>query len=108
MSADLAAILKLEVPVIVQICRHRMRVSEVLGLVPGAIIELPKQADEPLEVLVANQQIGVGRAVKVGENFGIRISDVGNVRARIDALGTGRYAASTDAHTVEPEPVEAG
>ena len=40
---------------------------------PGAIIELPKLADEPLEIMVGRKTIGYGRAVKVGENFGVSI-----------------------------------
>jgi len=105
MPADLASILKLEVPIIVQIASRDMAVSEVIALAPGAIIELPKLADEELEILVSNKQIGLGRAVKVGENFGIRVTYVGDLRERIAALagedpegqeaaeGTGEHAA---------------
>ena len=57
------------------------------ALAPGAILELPKLADEELEVLVNNKPIGLGTAVKVGENFGIRITYVGDLRHRINALG---------------------
>jgi flagellar motor switch protein FliN/FliY len=89
MPAELHSILKIEVPVIVQIASRRMPVEDVLKLSPGAIIELPKLADEELEILVANKQIGLGNAVKVGENFGVRVTYVGDVRQRIAALATG-------------------
>jgi flagellar motor switch protein FliN/FliY len=78
--------------VIVQIASRDMPVEDVLKLSPGAIIELPKLADEELEILVANKQIGLGTAVKVGENFGVRVSYVGDVRERIEALGRGMGA----------------
>lgn len=84
---DLAAILKLEVPVIVRLGERSMTVKEVLNLVPGAIIELPKSAEEELDLLVNNKQIGMGTAVKVVENFGIRISFIGDLKERIAALG---------------------
>jgi flagellar motor switch protein FliN/FliY len=87
MPADLSALLKLQVPVIVQIAERTMPVDEVMALCPGAIIELPKLADDELEILVGNKAIGTGRAVKVGENFGIRVSRVGDVPARIAAMG---------------------
>ena len=64
-----------------------MTVNEVLNLVPGAIIELPKKADEELDLMVNNKQIGVGAAVKVVENFGLRISYIGDLKERIAALG---------------------
>ena len=70
-----------------------MRVSEVCALGPGAIIELPKGSDEELTLLVNNKPVGAGQAVKVGENFGIRITYIGDVRTRIAALGEGVAAA---------------
>jgi flagellar motor switch protein FliN/FliY len=87
MASDLSALLRLEVPVIVRLGERTMSLNEVLGLVPGAIIELPKNAEEELDLLINNKQIGTGTAVKVVENFGIRISYIGNLKARIEALG---------------------
>lgn len=87
MPADVQSILQIEVPVIVQISRRSMTVAEVMNLAPGAIIELPKIADDELDVLVNNRPIGLGRAVKVGENFGLRITSLGAVADRIAALG---------------------
>lgn len=86
------SILRLEVPVIVQIGRRLMAVEDVLALAPGAMIELPKGADEDLEILVNNKPIGAGRAVKVGENFGVRVSYIGGLRHRLAAMGGGADA----------------
>ncbi len=86
-AADLSAVLRLEVPVIVRIGERSMKTAEVLALVPGSIIELFKNADDPLDLMVNNRQIGLGTAVKIGENFGIRITSVGPVRDRIHAMG---------------------
>jgi flagellar motor switch protein FliN/FliY len=94
--ADLQSILNLEVPLIVVIAQRDMPVREVMALAPGAILELPKPADEDLEIMVNNKPIGAGRAVKVGENFGVRITYVGDVKERIEALaGGGRRSAAT-------------
>jgi flagellar motor switch protein FliN/FliY len=87
MASDLSAILRLEVPVIVRVGERTMTMSEVLGLVPGSIIELYKNSDDVLDLLINNKQIGTGSAVKVIENFGIRINYIGNVKERIAALG---------------------
>src|SRR5436853_7783746 len=101
MASELSAVLRLEVPVIVRLGERTMSVSDVVGLVPGAIIELPKNAEDELDLLVNNKQIGTGTAVKVGENFGLRISYIGDVRERIAALG-GRETVA------KPEEVAAG
>ena len=89
MSNDLARILRPEVPLIVQIAERRMPLSEVTALTHGSIIELPKQIDEDLDVLINNTPIGAGRAVKVGENFGVRLTRIGELKERVAALGGG-------------------
>jgi flagellar motor switch protein FliN/FliY len=86
-NGDLLRLLAIEVPVIVQLGRRRMTVSEVMRFAVGAIIEFNKSADEDLELLVNNKTIGKGHAVKVGENFGIRISNIGSVKETIRKLG---------------------
>jgi flagellar motor switch protein FliN/FliY len=84
--ANLSQILKLEVPIVVRLGERMMEVDEVLGLVPGSIIELPKNAESELDLLVNNKVIGCGVAVKVGENFGLRLTFLGNLNARLAAV----------------------
>ena len=90
MASDLASILRLDVPVIVQVCATDMTVEDVLAMTPGSIVELPKLADEEMEIMVNNKQIGTGRTVKVGGNFGVRVTWIGEVRDRIEAMGVGK------------------
>lgn len=85
--AELRGILKLEVPLIVVLGRRHMPVRDVVSLLPGAIIELTKHADDELEILINNKQVGTGRAVKVGENFGVRVTQIGDAKERIGAMG---------------------
>lgn len=86
MQDNLSAILSLEVPIVVRMGQRSLRVGDVLRWVPGALIELPKSADEPLELLVNNRCIAIGSAVKVGENFGLRVEQIGSVPARAQAV----------------------
>lgn len=86
MATDFDTILKLTVPLIVQIGDRKLPLSEVLTLAPGSIIELAKTSDEDLALRVNNKTIGHGNAVKVGENFGIRIADINSARDRAQAL----------------------
>ena len=65
MRANVESILKLEVPLIVQIAQRSMPVKEVLSVVPGSIIELPKPADADLEILVNNKQIGTVAVLRI-------------------------------------------
>jgi len=88
MTADLSSILSLEVPLIVEIARRRMPLAEAVNLVHGAIIEFPQSSDGELRILVNNKVIGAGSAVKVGENFGVRVTNVGDVASRVQAMGS--------------------
>ena len=84
---DVSRILKLQVPVIVQLAGNTTPLSEIMGLTTGAIIEFDKPVDSDLDLLINNKCIGQGQAVKVGENFGLRITQVGTLRDRIQAMG---------------------
>jgi flagellar motor switch protein FliN/FliY len=85
--SDVHRLLAIEVPVIVQLGMRRMTVGEVMRLAVGAIVEFHKPSDEELELLANNKPIGKGHAVKVGENFGIKITSVGPVKETIRKLG---------------------
>jgi flagellar motor switch protein FliN/FliY len=87
---ELERILKLEVPIIVRLAERRLNVHEVMRLGVGAIIEFSKSNDEPLELMVNNKVVGQGEAVKVGENFGLRITQIGDVKQIASALGEQR------------------
>lgn len=87
MSRTIEQILRLCVPIVVRLGERTMKLSEILALVPGSIIELSKNSEEELELLVNNQTVAAGSAVKVGENFGIKLSSVGPQARRVAALG---------------------
>jgi flagellar motor switch protein FliN/FliY len=84
---ELQRIMRLEVPVIVKLAERKLTLAEVMRLGPGAIIEFSKSSDEPLELLINNKTIGLGDAVKVGENFGLKINQIGDVKEVIRSLG---------------------
>ena len=86
MATDLNTVVKLEVPVIVRVGERHVAMEEILSMGPGAILELDKPAEEELTLLVNNKPIGRGEAVKVGENFGIRVTGLDSPAARVRAM----------------------
>ncbi len=86
-APEISRLLAIEVPIIVQLGMRRLSVGEVMRFAVGAIIEFQKPADEDLELLANNRPVGKGQAVKVGENFGLRLTASGSVRETIRALG---------------------
>jgi flagellar motor switch protein FliN/FliY len=86
MTENLSSILSLEVPLIVEIAQRRMPLAEAVNLVHGAIIEFPQASSGELRILINNKAIGTGTAVKVGENFGVRVAAVGDMTSRVESL----------------------
>jgi flagellar motor switch protein FliN/FliY len=86
-ASEIQRILKLQVPVIVKLAERKLSMSEVMRLGTGAIIEFSKSSEEPLELMVNNKAIAVGQTVKVGENFGLKVTKIGDLRDVIRSMG---------------------
>lgn len=96
MKTELKSILGLEVPVVVLLAEQSMKVRDVLSLVPGSIIELGKPVDDDLVLLVNNCTVGRGVAMKIGENFGIEITQMGDSQTKVKAMGTTKVSEEPD------------
>ncbi len=72
----LSRVLDLKVEMRVELGRRPMRISEVLNLGPGTVIDFQKAADEPLDIFVGGRLVARGEAVVIGERYGVRIVDV--------------------------------
>ena len=87
---DLARILNIQVPVIVRLAEKEVPMREVLNMSIGSIIEFDKSVDDLLELMVNNQPIGLGEAVKIGEKFGLKVTDICSVEETIEKLAGGQ------------------
>jgi len=85
---DLGRVLKLKLQVAVLIAEKEVSLGEVLAMGPGQIIEFDRPTGEALRILVGDRLIGKGDVVKVGENFGVVIREIGAVRDRVEQLGS--------------------
>lgn len=71
----------------VEVGRSRILLQDLLKMGVGHVIELDKMADEPLDLYVNSRLIARGKAVKVGDRFGIKLTDVISAADRIEKLG---------------------
>lgn len=76
MNLDL--VMGVEVVVTVEIGHTKKLVKDVLNISKGTIIELDKQAGEPVDIIVNGQLIAKGDVVVIDDNFGVRITKVLN------------------------------
>jgi flagellar motor switch protein FliN len=70
-------LLDVRVSVSVEVGRVQMPVRQIMDLGPGAVIELQRSASEPVEIHANGKCIGRGEIVVVGEQFGVRITELG-------------------------------
>lgn len=75
LAGRLQRIRKVPVSVIVQIAERRMALQQLRQIAPGTLLMFDKPCDSLLDVFVNNRLYCRGEAVKVGESFGIRISE---------------------------------
>jgi flagellar motor switch protein FliN/FliY len=71
-------LMSVPVGVRVELGRARMTISELMKLTPGALIELDRQAHQPVDVLVGGKLVARGEVVTIGEQYGVRITSVVN------------------------------
>ncbi|MCL6636179.1 MAG: flagellar motor switch protein FliN [Peptococcaceae bacterium] len=80
-------LLDIPLKVTVVLGRAKRPIKEVLGLTPGALVELSTPADDPVEVLVNGTLVARGEIVVVNENFGIRITSIISPAERVQYIG---------------------
>lgn len=76
----------LEVSVIVG--RAKQKIKDVLDFGQGSVIELDKQTGSPAEIMVNGQLLAYGDVVVVGDNFGVRITEIVGTKDLLDSLDT--------------------
>jgi len=84
---DLDFILDIPLDITVELGRVKMLVNDLLQVGQGAVIELNKPSDEPVEIYINNKLIARGEVVVVDEKLGIRVTDVISAFERVKSLG---------------------
>ncbi len=87
-SRDRRMDMLLDVPlnVSVELGRTRSQVRDVLSLGSGSVLELDRQAGEPVDVLVNGKLMARGEVVVVDENFAVRITEIISREKRLKNL----------------------
>lgn len=68
--------LQVMVPVSVNLAGKKMALQDVIELGPGSIITFDKGCADPIEVAIGDLAVAMADAVKVGERFGVRVSQM--------------------------------
>jgi flagellar motor switch protein FliN/FliY len=84
---NLEHLLDVRIPLQIRLGSTRMKLEDVLRIAPGAILELDRSEEEPLEVLANGRIIARGQVVVVDERFGLKITEIGTSSERLRAAG---------------------
>ena len=79
-------VMDLSVPIIVKLAERDLSIRSIVGITVGSILEFDTSADAELTMMVNNQPVARGQAVKIGENFGFRVTKIGGMKERIRAM----------------------
>jgi flagellar motor switch protein FliN/FliY len=70
----------------VEVGSTALKLSELLDLAEGSVVELDRQAHELLDIMVNGTLVAKGEVVTVNGRFGIRVVDVIAADARLAGI----------------------
>lgn len=70
----------------VEVGSTSLKLAEVLDLAEGSVVELDRQADELLDIMVNGTLIAKGEVVTVNGRYGIRVVEVATAEARMAGI----------------------
>lgn len=70
----------------VEVGSTSLKLAELMDLAEGSVVELDRQANELLDILVNGTLVARGEVVTVGGKFGIRVVDVVATEARLSGI----------------------
>jgi len=87
LARDLKFLFDVPLQISVEVGRARVLLKDLLQMGEGYVVELEKLAREPLDLYVNSRLIARGEAVKVGEKFGIKLTEIVSQADRVEKLG---------------------
>jgi flagellar motor switch protein FliN/FliY len=74
--ANLKLVMDVDLNVSLRFGQRQLPLREVLELASGSVIELDRQVDDPVELLLDGKVIARGEAVIVDGNYGLRVTEI--------------------------------
>ena len=75
-SVELSKLMDVPVQVTVEVGGTNINLGELVGLAPGSLLELDREAHEPADILVNGKIVARGAIVTIDQNYGVRITSV--------------------------------
>jgi flagellar motor switch protein FliN/FliY len=75
-QVNLNLVMDVELNVTLRFGQRQLTLREVLELTGGSVVELDRQVEEPVELLLESRVIARGEAVVIDGNYGLRVTEV--------------------------------
>lgn len=83
---NLAALLDIDLPLVVRFARTEMSLRSLAQLGPGSMVDMGRSPDAPVQLLIGSQVIAEGEVVVVSGNYGVRITSLVSPADRLKAM----------------------
>ncbi|MGB8771246.1 MAG: flagellar motor switch protein FliN [Candidatus Korobacteraceae bacterium] len=85
-QGNLGLLMDVELGVMLRFGCRQATLREVLELTSGAVLELDREIQEPVDLLLNGRVIARGDVVVIGGNYGLRVTEVASPQQRVDSL----------------------
>ena len=89
-SSSMDLLMNVPLSVSVEIGKTKRKIKEIVDFGQGTVIELDKQAGAPVDIVVNGQLIAKGDVVVIGDNFGVRVTEILGTKDLMESLGNGQ------------------
>ncbi len=87
-DANMGLLMNVKLDVSVVIGNTKRKIKDILDFGQGTVVELDKQTGAPADIVVNGQLIAKGDIMVVGDNFGVRITELTGTKGLMDSLGS--------------------
>ena len=77
LDANLEVVQDLKVRLTMSVGGAQLSIGELFALKEGALLKLDKSTSEPIDILLEDKLVARGELMVAGENFAIRITELG-------------------------------
>lgn len=86
MGGNMDLVMNVPLNVSIEIGKTKRKIKDIMEFNQGTVIELEKQAGAPVDVVVNGQLIARGDVVVIGDNFGVRITEILGTQEIVNTL----------------------
>ena len=85
-SGNIGLLMGVPLEVSIVIGKTRRKIKDILEFGQGTVLELDKQTGAPAEIIVNGQLLAYGDVIVVGDNFGVRITEIVGTKELMESL----------------------